>query len=138
MTIISETNVPSVCSSRRWRVVGRRQRCPRGYAETGDQPYKQTLSGLDSGHAIDLVQSSTTTAVLGWLLVQDGQSTSAVAYDGLGSEFTAVSHLKASRGPTSSVSTSGIWPPLDGVHRRPGAKPGPTRTPSRHQPDSNR
>ena len=23
----------------------------RGYTETGDQPYKQTLSGLDSGHA---------------------------------------------------------------------------------------
>ena len=92
VTIISETSVPErllKADDGVWWDAG--NGVLRGYAETGDQPYKQTLSGLDSGHAIDLVQSSTTTAVLGWLLVQDGQSTSAVAYDGLGSEFTAVS-----------------------------------------------
>jgi len=64
----------------------------RGYAKAGDQAmeYKQTLSGLESGQAIDLVQAEGSTEVLGWILVQDGQSTSAVAYDGLGSPFTAV------------------------------------------------
>lgn len=94
VTIISETNVPERLLKTEegvWWDAG--NGVLRGYAESGDQPadYRQTLSGLESGHAIDLVQSSTTTAVLGWLLVQDGQSTSAVAYDGLGSEFTAVS-----------------------------------------------
>ena len=72
VTIISETNVPERLLKTEegvWWDAG--NGVLRGYAESGDQPadYRQTLSGLESGHAIDLVQSSTTTAVLGWLLV---------------------------------------------------------------------
>lgn len=94
VTIITRSNVPERLLKTNdgvWWDAG--NGVLQGYAEAGDQPadYRQTLSGLDEGQAIDLVQSSTTNAVLGWLLVQDGQSTSAVAYDGLGSEFTAVS-----------------------------------------------
>ncbi|MCH1411672.1 MAG: hypothetical protein L7U48_06285 [Candidatus Poseidoniaceae archaeon] len=61
------------------------------YVDGGEVVFQQSLSGLDQGQAVDLVLAEDTTNVLGWLLVADGQSTSAVAYDGLGSNFTAVS-----------------------------------------------
>lgn len=93
VTIITRTNVPERLLHTEdgvWWDAG--NGVLQGWAEiNGEEATSvQSLSGLDSGAAIDLVAAEASDTVLGWLLVADGQSTSAVAYDGLGSNFSAV------------------------------------------------
>lgn len=92
VTIITRTNVPERLLHTEdgvWWDAG--NGALQGWANVnGEWNLAQSLSGLDSGEAIDLVAAESSTTVLGWLLVADGQSTSAVAYDGLGSNFSAV------------------------------------------------
>lgn len=93
VTIITRTNVPERLLHTEagvWWDAG--NGVLQGWAEVNGEKATsvQSLSGLDSGEVIDLVAAESSNTVLGWLLVADGQSTSAVAYDGLGSDFSSV------------------------------------------------
>lgn len=93
VTIITRTNVPERLLDTEngvWWDAGNGLLLGLAEDNGGDLVQSQSLSGIDEGHAIDLVSTEDSNQVLGWLLVANGQSTSAVAYDGLGSNFTAI------------------------------------------------